>query len=143
MNVMPSPIPTMQELYGVLAAQYPAGSLPTHNAAVRYSKASGGVVISSISAIPFFTDPVSRNTVDSAYNYAVANPGHITDWKLSDGSFIKLTEAQLAKVLQDMAGFVQACFTCESTNATAITGGTITTLAQIDAAFAAISNVYP
>jgi hypothetical protein len=40
-----------------------------------------------------------------------------------------------------MATFVQACFTCESNTLTAINGGSITTLAQIDAAFAAISNV--
>jgi hypothetical protein len=38
---------------------------------------------------------------------------------------------------------VQTCFSCESTTLAGITGGTITSLAQIDAAFAAISNVLP
>ena len=73
----------------------------------------------------------------------MANPGHITDWKMSDGSFIKLTAAQLATVLQDMATFVQSCFTCESTTVASINSGSITTLAAIDSAYAAISNVFP
>jgi hypothetical protein len=117
--------------------------LYAYAAHVRYNHASGGLTINSISAVPFMTDPVSRNTVDSAHNYAVNNPGHITDWKLSNGSFIQLTEAQLATALQDIATFVQSCFTTESTTVASITGGTITTQAEIDAAFAAISNVIP
>ena len=40
-----------------------------------------------------------------------------------------------------MATFVQACFTCESTTLASINGGTITGLAAIDAAYAAVSNV--
>ena len=120
---------------------YTKGQLAAYSANARYNHASGGLTISAISAVPFLTDPVSRNTVDSANAYAVANPGHITDWKMSDGSFIKLTAAQIATVLQDMATFVQACFTCESTSLAGINGGSITTLAAIDAAYAAISNV--
>jgi hypothetical protein len=120
---------------------YTKGQLAAYSASDRYNHASGGLTISAISAVPFLTDPVSRNTVDSANAYAVANPGHVTDWKLSDGSFIKLTAAQLAIVLQDMATFVQSCFTCESTTLASINGGTITTLTAIDAAYAAIPNV--
>jgi hypothetical protein len=117
--------------------------LSAYAANVRYRLACGGVTISSISPSPFLTDPISRNTIDSANSYAVANPGHVTDWKLADGSFIKLTAGQLATVLQDVATFVQSCFTCESNTKVGIDGGTITTQAQIDAAFAAISNVIP
>lgn len=121
---------------------YTHGQLAAYAADARYRHASGGVIIASLSPVAFLTDPVSRNTIDSAHNYAMANPGHITDWKLSDGSFVKLTEAQLATVLQDVAGFVQSCFTCESNTSASINGGTITTLAQINAAFA-ISNTFP
>jgi hypothetical protein len=113
-------------------------NLTYYAANVRFNKASGGV---SIGGKPYLSDPVSRNTVASAHDYAVANPGHITDWKLADGTFIQLDEPGLAHVLQQMATFVQACFTCESTTATSITGGSITTRAQVDSAFAAISNV--
>jgi Domain of unknown function (DUF4376) len=114
--------------------------LTFYAADARYRKASGGV---SIGGKPYLSDPVSRNTVASAHDYAVANPGHITDWKLADGTFIQLDEAGLAHVLQEMATFVQACFTCESTTVAGISGGSITTRAQVDAAFAAISNVLP
>ena len=114
------------------------GSTSYNAASLRYNKASGGC---TIGGKPYLTDPVSRNTDGSAHDYAVANPGHITDWKLADGTFIQLDEAGLAHALQVMATFVQDCFTCESNTLTSINGGTITTLAQIDAAFAAISNV--
>jgi hypothetical protein len=114
--------------------------LTYYAADARFRKASGGV---TIGGKPYLSDPVSRNTVASAHDYAVANPGHITDWKLADGTFIQLDEPGLAHVLQQMATFVQACFTCENTTATSITGGSITTRAQVDSAFAAISNVLP
>lgn len=115
-------------------------NLTYYAADARYRHASGGV---TIGGKPYLTDPVSRNTVASAHDYAVANPGHITDWKIADGTFIKLDEPGLAHVLQQMATFVQSCFTCESNTATAISGGSITTRAQVDSAFAAISNVFP
>jgi hypothetical protein len=117
--------------------------LTAYSAYARYNHASGGVKITSLSAVPFLTDPTSRNTVNSAYQYAVANPAHITHWKMSDGSFVQLNNTQIATVNNDITDFVQKCFNCESTTLTGIDGGTITTMAQIDSAYAAISNVYP
>lgn len=114
--------------------------LPSYNAAARFNKASGGC---TIGGKPYMSDPVARNTLGSAHDYAVANPGHITDWKLADGTFIQLNEAGLAHALQQMVTFVQACFTCESNTLASINGATITTKAQVDAAYAAISNVLP
>jgi hypothetical protein len=112
--------------------------LLAYNGTARANRASGGV---TVTGLPYWSDPVARNAVTSAHDYAVANPGHITDWKLADGTFTQLNEVQLANVLQQMATFVQSCFTCESNNQTAINGGSMTSYAQIDAAFAAISNV--
>jgi hypothetical protein len=112
--------------------------LLAYNANARFARASGGV---SIAGLPYFSDPTARNTIGSAHDYAVANPGHITDWKLADGTFTQLNEVQLAHALQQMATFVQSCFTCESNNQAAINGGSMTSYAQINAAFAAISNV--
>ena len=122
---------------------YRHGQLAAYAAYVRYNLASGGVTISSLSAVPFLTDPTSRNTVNSAYQYAQANPAHITDWKMSDGGFIQLSNTQMATANNDMTVFVQSCFTCEGNTVGSINSGAITTLAQIDAAFAAISNVFP
>jgi hypothetical protein len=114
--------------------------LAAYAAYARYNKASGGC---TIGGNPYLTDPVARNTVSSAHDYAIANPGHITDWKLANGTFIQLDEPGLAHILQEMATFVQSCFSCESNTLSDINGGTITTMAEIDAAFAAISNVLP
>jgi hypothetical protein len=122
------------------AATYSKSQLAAYSADARSRKASGGA---NIAGKPYLSDPVSRNTIGSAHDYAVANPGHVTDWKLADGTFTQLNESQLAHALQEMATFVQSCFTCESANLTAITGGTVVDLAAIDAAYAAISNTFP
>jgi len=122
------------------AGAYSKPQLAAYNGDARSRKASGGC---TIGGKPYLSDPVSRNTVGSAHDYAVANPGHITDWKLADGTFIQLDEAGLAHVLQQMATFVQQCFTCESTTLASINSGTITLVAQVDTAYAAISNTLP
>jgi hypothetical protein len=62
---------------------------------------------------------------------------------MSDGSFVTLDGAQITTLMNSVAAFVQACFDCESNNQAAIGAGSLTTLQQIDDAFAAISNVYP
>ena len=140
----PANAATMSDVEATLAIAFPAGTPRSYSADQRYRKASGGVVISSLSAVPFLTDPVSRNTVNSAYDYALANAGVVVQWKLADGvTFIPLDKNKITSVMNTIAGFVQSCFTCESQMSAGITAGTITTLAQIDAAFAAISNVFP
>lgn len=141
LGLQPLTMASMADLEATLANTYPPGTPRTYAADQRYRKASGSVIITSLSDVPFLSDPVSRNTIARAHDYAVANPGHITDWKLADGvTFIKLDEPQLAHAVQQIATFVQACFSCESTLSAGITDGSITMLAQIDAAFAAISN---
>jgi Domain of unknown function (DUF4376) len=127
----------------VVLAPYNLFVNPIYYAAdARYRRASGGLTVTSINTVPFLTDPVARNTLANANEYAKATP-HDTDWKFADGSFKSLTPAQLATATDAMASFVQACFTCESQTITAINGGSITTHAQVDAAFAAIANVVP
>lgn len=122
---------------------YTKPQLLAYSADARNRHATDGVIITSLSQVPFLTDSTSRNTVNSAYQYAQANPAHITNWKLTDGTFIQLSNTQMATLNNNITTFVQSCFTCESTNLTGINGGTITTLAAIDAAYAAISNVLP
>jgi hypothetical protein len=121
---------------------YTKAQLAAYAADARYRRASGGLTITGISAAPFFTDPVARNTLANANEYAKVTP-HTTDWKMSDGSFIPLSPSQLSTATDKMANFVQACFTAESTTVASINSSSITTLAQIDAAFAAVANVVP
>ena len=119
--------------------------LTYYAANARFIHASGGVVVTSLGgSVPFLTDVVSRNTVNSAYDFMTQKGGgYIVQWKLSDGSFIALSVAQMTTLMNAISTFVQSCFACESTTVAGITGGTITTRAQVDAAFAAISNVFP
>ena len=132
------------DLEATLALVFPPGTPRAYAADARYRKASGGMIITSLSAVPFFTDPLSRNTVNSAWDYMNAKgTGNSIDWKMSDGSFILLSTTQMNIVMNDMSVFVQSCFTCEANLNAGITDGSITTLAQIDAAFRAISNVFP
>jgi hypothetical protein len=119
--------------------------LTAYAANARYNKASGGVIVTSLGgSVPFMTDTVSRNTINSAYDYMTQKgTGATVHWKLSDGTFIVLNTTQMTLLMNDVAPFVQSCFTCEANTVASITGGTITTQAQVDAAFAAISNVFP
>jgi len=114
--------------------------LVAYAANVRFNHVSGGLTVTSISPVPFTSDPASRNALVNANEYAKATPGATVNWKFSDGSFMELDGAQLATATAAMATFVQDCFTCESNTDAAIEAGTITTQAEVDAAFAAIPN---
>jgi hypothetical protein len=156
------PIPDEAELWGVVSpnglpawlfdgthfvqpavGQYTKTQLASYSANARANHAGGGVIVTSLSPVPFLSDPVARNTLANAYEYIKATPGSTVNWKLSDGSFININEAALQKATTSVASFVQSCFTCESDTLTSINGASITTLAAIDAAYAAVTNVFP
>jgi hypothetical protein len=135
---------TDQSLQDVLTSYNLWIDLTAYTANARYNRASGGVVVTSLGgSVPFLSDPQSRNTVNSAYDFMTQKgTGYTVHWKLSDGSFVVLNTTQMTLLMNDMATFVQSCFACEANTVASINGGTITTQAQIDAAFAAISNVF-
>jgi hypothetical protein len=120
--------------YGLFA------NLTYYAASARYTRASGGI---EVTGHVYNSDVVSRNTVNSAYNFAQLNPTQTVQWKLADGTFVTLDKAGIETLNASVSEFVQLCFTCESNTVDAINAGTITTRAEVDAAFAAISNVYP
>ncbi len=68
---------------------------------------------------------VAASTVGSSFS---------TDWKCSDGTFFTLDQTEAIAMATAIMTFVSACFAAEAAVATAITGGTITTTADIDAA---------
>jgi uncharacterized protein DUF4376 len=110
-----------------------------YTADARWRKQTGGITVAGNA---YLTDRVSENERNAAYNYVQANPGTVIDWKLPNGSFVSLDEAALTHVALTEGGFVQSCFTCEKDTVASITGGTITDRAGVDAAFAAVSNVF-
>jgi hypothetical protein len=129
-----------------VAAQYGQFvNLDYYAANARYRCENSGIQITSIGgAVPFGSDIISRNAVDTAWAYmnAKGTTNAIT-WKMSDGSFIQMTTAQVSTLMHDLTAFIQSCFDCEGATVAAIDGGSITTRQQVDDAFAAISNVFP
>jgi hypothetical protein len=124
---------------------YTTEQLKAYSADARYRYASGGVVVTSVGgSVPFLTDVVARNTINSAYDYLTAQgAGASVSWKMSDGSFVTIDTAQMTTVMNSVAAFVQSCFAKESTNMMGIEEGSITDLATIDNSYASISNVFP
>jgi hypothetical protein len=114
-----------------------ATGLLAYSGQQRWTIAQGGI---TVNGVPMGTDDATRQTLTSAVVLAQTDSTITVDWKLQDGSFVQLTAAQIIGLGKAVAGFVQACFSAESTLATGInaTPPTITTKAQIDAAYAAI-----
>ena len=114
-------------------------NLAFYTADARAKKNDGGVIVNGL---PFATDAVTMMSLNAAYIYTIDKQQNSFSWKLPDGTFITL-DTQAVKDLQScVAGFGQDCFTCEDDILTAIEGGTITDRAGVDAAFAAVSNVF-
>jgi surface antigen len=114
-------------------------TLNYYTADARFRKETGGITVGGVA---LRTDRLSQSQRDAAHTYlSLATAGTTVAWKNADDSFATLTAAQLATQMEATAGFVQDCFSCENTTLASITGGTITTRAQVDAAFAAISTV--
>lgn len=110
----------------------PPVDLPAYAAAVRFAKETGGIAVSGAS---IETDRASQAMISGAYSFAKDNPNASIDFKASSG-FVTLTSAQMVSIGQAVAVHVQACFSTEKTVAAGIAAGSITTPAQIDAAFA-------
>lgn len=118
---------------------YSEDQLIAYAADARARKYSGDIVVNGL---PFSTDPVTLGSLNSAYIYTQTNAGAMFSWKLPDGTFISLGKADVNALQSAVSAFGQACFVCEDDTITAIEAGTVTDLAAIDAAFAAISNSF-
>jgi hypothetical protein len=126
-------------LQGVLAPYSLFVNLEYYTADVRNKKSNGGVVVNGL---PFASDPVTMMSLNAAYIYTIDKQTNAFSWKLPDGTFITLDTAGVKDLQSCVAGFGQSCYTCEDEVLTGIEGGTITDRTQVDAAFAAVSNVF-
>lgn len=81
------------------------------------------------------TDQNSQTKVLGARIAAVADPSFATPWFGEDGSSVALDAAALVALSNAMLAHVQGSFVTRETVNTQIAAGTITTLAEIDAAF--------
>lgn len=115
--------------------------LVAYAADARWRRQTGGY---SVAGVNYTSDRFSQANRQAAYIFGQNNPSYVFQWKpLGSRVFYALTQAQLNDVVMSESTLVQQCFACESSTVADINAGTITTRAQVDAAFAAISNVFP
>jgi Domain of unknown function (DUF4376) len=99
---------------------------------VRKAKETGGITVAG--AI-ISTDRESQAMINGAYNLAQVNPAVTFRFK-AEGGFVVLDATAIATVAVAVGTHVQACFTKEADVDASIDGGTLTTRAGVDAAFA-------
>ena len=120
---------------------YTQGQVGSYAASVRNDTVLKGIVVNP-GNITFMSDAYTMANLNAAYIYTQANPGQTFQWKLADGSFVTLNAAQVTEVQGFITDWTAVCYACEDSTLTSIEGGTVTTLPQVDAAFAALQNVY-
>jgi len=131
----PSPIASMGELYDVLALQFPPGSLTTYTASKRWQKEQGGITLSF--GMPIKTDDRAQAKITGVYAAQRVNPAVSTPWHAADGTVHDLTAAQMDAMNNELLTHINNCFSISADVLAGIEDGSITTLEQIDAAFAA------
>jgi hypothetical protein len=131
----PTNIDTQESLLAIFAERYPAGSLWTYAAEKRHATEVGGV---SVAGIAVATDDRAKIMVLGARIAAEATAGFTADWVAADGSVHALTAADMIGISDAVLAHVNGCFSVYAGVKSQIDAGVITTIAQIDAAFAAI-----
>jgi Domain of unknown function (DUF4376) len=132
-------IASMDDLEAVFTAQYPPGMLTTYSVAVRDKTLVAGI---TVNGLPFATDALTVGSLNTAFIYVQQKSAETFSWKLPDGSFITLDKPDIIALQDAVSGYGQDCYACEDTTLDGLEAGTITTHAQIDAAFAAVQNTF-
>ena len=123
-----------------VAAHDPTDQRPVllaYAAAKRYAVETGGI---TVNGARIATDAVSQAKVGNAYQLLQASSAASVEFKSQSG-FVTLTADQFKVLAVAVGQHVQACFAREADVEAAILASpaTITTTAQIDAAFAALA----
>jgi hypothetical protein len=116
--------------------QYTKTQLHAYQMLTRYNAEQGGMVLSS--AMPILTDDRSQAKINGARLAAEKDAAFTTQWHAADATFYPLASADVIAMSNELQAHIDNCFTTSSTVAADIEAGTTTTLAQIDAAFAAV-----
>ena len=150
-----SPIPSEDELADVLK-QYPvvrpwlfnassfiqpavgtysADQLKAYSDDARWRKEQAGIVTTA--GFPIKTDDRAQAKISGVYSAQLAVPAVVTPWRCADGTVVQLDAAGMQEMNDDLLTHINNCFSISADNYTAIDAGTMTTLEEIDAAFAA------
>ncbi len=126
---------TVDDLLGRPA---PAPDLLAYAKARRYQTETGGV---TIAGVPFATDDRSKLMLMGARAAAQADATFKTAWVAADGSMHQLAAADVLAVSNGVLAHVGACFAAFAGVAAGLgaTPPTVTTMAEVDQAFAAVT----
>ncbi|MBB5700687.1 hypothetical protein FHS76_000530 [Ochrobactrum daejeonense] len=110
------------------------GALRDYAANKRWLKETGGIEINGLTVA---TDDRSKTMISGARVAAQNDPNFTTQWKGADGSFVTIDAAAVIGISDAMLAYVSNCFATEAQVLAGVEAGAITTVEQIDAAFAA------
>ncbi|MCX5495355.1 DUF4376 domain-containing protein [Kaistia dalseonensis] len=106
--------------------------LKAYAAAKRWQVETGGVMVDGVD---IRTDEKSQNRVSGAALLAISDPDLATiDWEAQPGVWIEVPAATMKAIGIAVGRHVQACFSALKVVQADIDAGTITTIAEIDAA---------
>ncbi|UPT85178.1 DUF4376 domain-containing protein [Bradyrhizobium barranii subsp. apii] len=117
------------------ATTYSRPQLKVYAAAVRYDKEVGGI---SVGGMSVSTDRVSQSMINGAYNMAAHDASFTTKWKAENGNFTPLDAPTIIALAVAIGQHVAACFSTEADVVAQIDAGTLISIPEINAAFAAI-----
>jgi hypothetical protein len=115
-----------------IAPPPPAVDLVAYAADARWRKEVGGI---TIAGVPVATDDRSKLMITGARVAAMADSGWSTVWHGSDGLTYPVDAAAMVVISDAVQAHVNAGFATFATVKAAIAADTITTTAEIDAAF--------
>ena len=110
--------------------------LAAYAASARYAKEIGGVKAGTAQVD---TSRQSQAMVANAYSFMQQSGAASTQYK-TDSGWVTVTADQMKSIALAVGTHVQACFAAESDLDAKIAAGTVTTTAQIDAAFTALTT---
>ncbi|PWU76220.1 hypothetical protein DK867_02810 [Ochrobactrum sp. POC9] len=128
------PMKTVPVENGEPKTNHPGMTLQEYAAAKRWEKEVGGIELNGLTVA---TDDRSKTMISGARVAAMANPDFTTAWKGSGGEFAPLDASAVVAISDAVLAHVSNCFATEAQVLAGIDAGTITTVEQIDAAFAA------
>lgn len=104
----------------------------------RWEVETGGIILNGLEV---HTDDRSKTLIAGARMGADNNPGFTAQFKSADGTFVMVDAPTVIAISDAVLTHVQNCFAIEDQVLSDIEHGTITTSAQVDAAFAYIAPI--
>jgi hypothetical protein len=121
-----------QTMSQTAAGVYSKNQLKNYNGSVRYTKVDGGM---TAAGIPVRTDDRSRGFIQGGKALAVTDSSFTTKWLGSDGNTYPVDAATMISMADTVGDHTNNCYIVFDQNNIAIGNGSVTTTAQIDAAY--------